>query len=142
MRRKKSSSKRRSPRRRRMGAISGAGMGSALYTIAGAVAAQAVTKFVPIANDKIKAAVPVALGLFLPKLIKGSVGQGLGTGMVAVGGLKLIQSFGVLSGLGGVDAPGYSVPSISAVYNKAGLVDNSYMTPAISGLAGLEELGA
>ena len=76
MRRRKSSSKRRSPRRRRgMGAIGKAGMGSALYTIAGAAAAAAVTKFVPIANDKIKAAVPLALGLFMPKLIKGNVGQ-------------------------------------------------------------------
>lgn len=140
MRRRKSSSKRRSPRRRRgMGAIGKAGMGSALYTIAGAAAAAAVTKFVPIANDKIKAAVPLALGLFMPKLIKGNVGQGLGAGMIAVGGLKLVQSFGVLNGVGGVDAPGYSVPSIAAVYNRAGMVDNSYVTPAI---AGLDEIGA
>lgn len=140
MRRRKSHSKKRSTRRRRgMGAVGKVGMSSALYTIAGAVAAQAVAKFVPITNEKIKAAIPVAVGLFLPKFIKGSVGQGLGNGMVALGGLKLIQSFGVLSGLGGVDAPGYSVPSISAIYNRAGIVDNSYATPAI---AGLEELGA
>jgi len=142
MRRRKSSSKRRTTRRRHIGAIGKAGMGTALYTIAGAAAAAAVVKFVPIANDKIKAAVPLALGLFLPRFIKGSVGQGLANGMVAVGGLKLVQSFGVLNGLGGVDAPQYSVPSISAIYNKSGLVDSSYMTPAISGLAGLEELGA
>lgn len=138
MRRRKSTPKRRSSRRR-MGAIGKAGMGTALYTIAGAIAAQAVTKYVPIGNDKIKAAIPFALGMFLPKLIKGSVGQGLGTGMVAVGGLKLIQSFGVLNGLGAVDAPGYSVPSIAAVYNRAGQTDNSYMTPSI---AGFDEIGA
>lgn len=140
MRRRKSSSKRRAPRRRRgMGAVGKAGMSSAIYTIAGAAAAAAVTKFVPIANDKIKAAVPLALGLFLPKFIKGSAGQGLAAGMVAVGGLKLVQSFGVLNGVGGVDAPGYQVPQIAAVYNRAGLVDSSYMTPAI---AGLDEIGA
>jgi hypothetical protein len=139
MRRRKSSSKRRAPRRRRgMGAVGGAGMTSALYTIAGAAAAAAVTKFVPIANEKVKAAVPLALGLFLPKFIKGNVGQGLGAGMVAVGGLKLAQSFGVLNGVGAVDGPGYSVPAISAVYNRSGLVDSSYMTPAI---AGMDEIG-
>ena len=139
MRRRKSHSKKRSPRRRRgMGAIGKASMGTALYTIAGAAAAAAVTKFVPIANDKIKAAVPLALGLFLPKMIKGNVGQGLANGMIAVGGLKLVQSFGVLNGVGGVDAPNYSVPSIAAVYNRSGLVDSSYVTPAI---AGLDEIG-
>jgi hypothetical protein len=139
MRRRKSHSKKRSPRRRRsMGGIKAAGMSSALYTIAGAAAAAAVTKFVPIANEKIKAAVPLAVGLFLPKFIKGNAGQGLAAGMVAVGGLKLVQSFGVLNGVGGVDGPNYSVPAISAVYNRSGLVDSSYMTPAI---AGMDEIG-
>jgi len=129
-------------RRRRM-----SGMGniassatSALYVIAGAAAAGYVTKLLPDSlNDKIKAAVPVAVGIALPMFLKSNLGQGLGQGMIAVGGLKLVQSFGVLNGIGMADSQ-YRVPVIGATYNRNGLVDSSmYVTPAI---AGLDEIGA
>jgi hypothetical protein len=122
--------------------MSGVGaMGSqvtnAVYTIAGAVAAGAVAKFLPSTmNDKLKAAVPVVVGIMLPKYLKGNIGAGVGAGMVAAGGLKLVQSFGILNGIGAY--AGYQVPQIAAAYNTNGLVDSSYMTPAI---AGLDELG-
>lgn len=136
MRRRKAA--KRSPRRRRMSGIGkvGGAASTVLYTVAGAAAAQLVGKFLPAAtNDKIKAAVPVAVGLFLPKFVKGAAGQGLAAGMIAVGGLKLVQSFGVLNGIGAVanDAD-YKAPMIAAYYNREGLVDKSYMTPSIAGL--------
>jgi hypothetical protein len=136
MRRRKAAKK--SPRRRRMSGIGkvGGAASTVLYTVAGAAAAQLVGKFLPAAtNDKIKAAVPVAVGLFLPKFVKGAAGQGLAAGMIAVGGLKLVQSFGVLNGIGAVanDAD-YKAPMIAAYYNREGLVDKSYMTPSIAGL--------
>jgi hypothetical protein len=136
MRRRKAAKK--SSRRRRMSGIGkvGGAASSVLYTVAGAAAAQLVGKFLPAAtNDKIKAAVPVAVGLFLPKFVKGAAGQGLAAGMIAVGGLKLVQSFGVLNGIGAVsnDAD-YKAPLIAAYYNREGLVDKSYMTPSIAGL--------
>ena len=136
MRRRKAA--RKSPRRRRMSGIGkvGGAASTVLYTVAGAAAAQLVGKFLPAAtNDKIKAAVPVAVGLFLPKFVKGAAGQGLAAGMIAVGGLKLVQSFGVLNGIGAVanDAD-YKAPMIAAYYNREGLVDKSYMTPSIAGL--------
>jgi hypothetical protein len=110
---------------------------SAVYTIAGAVAAGAVAKFLPATmNEKLKAAVPVVVGIMLPKYLKGNLGAGVGAGMVAAGGLKLVQSFGILNGIGAY--AGYQVPQIAAAYNTNGLVDSSYMTPAI---AGLDELG-
>jgi hypothetical protein len=106
---------------------------SAIYTIAGAVAAGAVAKFLPATmNDKLKAAVPVVVGIMLPKYLKGNIGQGVGAGMVAAGGLKLVQSFGILNGIGAY--AGYQVPQIAAAYNTNGLVDTSYMTPAIAGM--------
>jgi hypothetical protein len=136
MRRRKAA--KRSPRRRRMSGIGkvGGAASTVLYTVAGAAAAQLVGKFLPAAtNDKIKAAVPVAVGLFLPKFVKGAAGQGLAAGMIAVGGLKLVQSFGVLNGIGAMsnDAD-YKAPLIAAYYNREGLVDKSYMTPSIAGL--------
>lgn len=136
MRRRKAAKK--SPRRRRMSGIGkvGGAASTVLYTVAGAAAAQLVGKFLPAAtNDKIKAAVPVAVGLFLPKFVKGAAGQGLAAGMIAVGGLKLVQSFGVLNGIGAMsnDAD-YKAPLIAAYYNREGLVDKSYMTPSIAGL--------
>lgn len=136
MRRRKAAKK--SSRRRRMSGIGkvGGAATSVLYTVAGAAAAQLVGRFLPAAtNDKIKAAVPVAVGLFLPKFVKGAAGQGLAAGMIAVGGLKLVQSFGVLNGIGAVsnDAE-YKAPMIAAYYNREGLVDKSYMTPSIAGL--------
>lgn len=138
-RRKKAS--RKTTRRRKMSGIGAVGSmaSSVLYAVAGGVMAGAVTKYLPASlNDKVKSAVPVAVGLFLPKFLKGNAGAGIGAGMVAVGGLKLIQSFGVLNGIAGIDQPGYQVPAISGNY-APGTLDSAYMTPAI---AGLDELGA
>lgn len=60
---------------------------------AGAIGSGFVTKFVPIQNDKIKAAVPLALGfLLLGK--KGILGD-VGAGMIAGGSIALGQSFGI-----------------------------------------------
>jgi hypothetical protein len=136
MRRRKAAKK--SPRRRRMSGMGkvGGAASTVLYTVAGAAAAQLVGKFLPAAtNDKIKAAIPVAVGLFLPKFVKGAAGQGLAAGMIAVGGLKLVQSFGVLNGIGAVSSNvDYKAPAIAAYYNREGLVDKSYMTPSIAGL--------
>ena len=136
MRRRKAA-KRKSPRRRRMSGMGkvGGAASSVLYTVAGAAAAQLVGKVLPAGfNDKIKAAVPVAVGLFLTKFVKGPAGQGLAAGMIAVGGLKLVQSFGILNGIGAMADVDYKTPMIAAYYNREGLVDKSYMTPSIAGL--------
>ena len=142
MPRRKKAKKATSRRRRSMSGIGkvGSTATSALYVIAGAAAAGYVTKMLPATlSDKVKAAIPVAAGLILPRFIKSNLGQGLGAGMVAVGGLKLVQSFGVLNGIGYADNS-YSVPMVGATYNRSGLVDASqYVTPSI---AGLDELGA
>ena len=136
MARRKRATKKSSYRRRRMSGVGAMGsqITGALYTIAGAVAAGAVTKFLPATmNDKLKAAVPVVVGIMLPKYLKGNIGQGIGAGMVATGGLKLVQSFGILNGIGGGYA-GYQVPQVAGHYNNAGQMDTSYMTPSIAGM--------
>lgn len=60
---------------------------------AGAVASGFVVSKLPIENDKLKAAVPVALGIFL--MTRKGIIADLGAGMVAGGFLKLAQSFGI-----------------------------------------------
>lgn len=136
--RRKSYKRKSAPRRRRkmsgIGAVGSTAM-SVAYTIAGGVAAQLVGKVLPAGfNAKIGAAIPLAAGIFLPKFVKGPVGEGLANGMLAVGGLKLLQSFGVLNGIGALPYSDYSTPMIAATYNREGLVDTSYMTPSIAGL--------
>ena len=57
---------------------------------AGAVAAGFVSSKIPVENDKLKAAAPLALGIFL--MTRKGIVADLGAGMVAGGALKLAQS--------------------------------------------------
>jgi len=106
MARRKKTSKKRVTRKRskRMGAA-GSTLTNALFTIAGGVAARFVSNTIngTKLNDSYKKYVasvaPIAVGIFLPKFIKSDMGKALGTGMIAVGGLGLVQSTGVLSGM-------------------------------------------
>lgn len=59
----------------------------------GAIAAGFVSKYVPVENDKVKAAAPLLLGVFL--MTRKGIIADLGAGMVAGGALKLAQSFGI-----------------------------------------------
>ena len=54
-------------------------------------------------DPKIIAAGQVALGVFMPKLIKSKIGADLGSGMIAMGGYGLAQSLGVVSGIGAME---------------------------------------
>jgi hypothetical protein len=114
MARRKKTSKKRVTRRRskRMGAVNMAGgLTSALFTIAGGVAARFVSNTINGTNldasykGYVAAAAPIAVGLFLPKFLKNDMGKALGTGMIAVGGLELVQSTGVLKGIDGMEMP-------------------------------------
>ena len=97
--------------RRRHSAMHGIGgsVASAAYIAGGAVLAQVlVQKFVaPMTAGQtsttaglINGAVPIALGYLTPKFIKGDVGAKLGAGMIAVGGLNLVKTTGLIAGIG------------------------------------------
>jgi len=94
--------KRYTPRRRsskRMGAIGKSFFMDAAGLIVGAAAARVLTsspKILPNLDPKIKSAGVLAIGAFFPKLLKGSLGQSIGSGMVAAGGLGLLQATNVL----------------------------------------------
>ena len=101
-RRKKRSVSRRKTRSRRMGAMNKGFIMDALGLVAGAVAGRILTsspKILPNVNAKIKSAGVIAVGLFFPKLIKGEIGKSIGSGMVAVGGLGLLQSTGLIGAI-------------------------------------------
>jgi len=110
-RRKSHAKKRHHTKRRRHSALHGIGgsVASAAYIAGGAVLAQVlVQKFVaPMTTGQtsttqglINGAVPVALGILTPKFIKGDIGAKLGAGMIAVGGLNLVKTTGLVSGIG------------------------------------------
>lgn len=129
MARRKSHKKRHhTSRRRRHHRMAGIGgtLASAAYIIGGGVIAQAVSGAISKATASssmsamtkglLNGAVPIAAGIFTPKFIKGDVGAKLGAGMIAVGGLKLVQAAGVLNGLGAIMNPYRNMP----VQNIAG----------------------
>jgi len=95
---KKTHSKRRHSK---MGAID---MQNILGVVAGAVVAGYLDKIIPATIDKkISSAGKIAVGILLPNLAKGgkmkSALAGVGSGMIAVGSVNLLQGFGVLSGM-------------------------------------------
>ncbi len=93
--------------RRRRGSVgaTGAGMSQALAMVAGAVIGRVVsTKFADKVNPKILAGGQIALGLFLPKLVKNKFATGIGQGMIVNGGVSVLQSFGVISAISGIGA--------------------------------------
>jgi hypothetical protein len=82
-----------------MGAIGKSFFMDAAGLIVGAAAARVLTsspKILPNLDPKIKSVGVLAIGAYFPKLLKGSFGQSIGSGMVAAGGLGLLQATNVL----------------------------------------------
>lgn len=74
-----------------------------LSVVGGAVIAGYINKLIPAkVNDKVVAGGKVALGIALPMLSKSgatkNILSGVGAGMIAVGSVDLLKSFGALSG--------------------------------------------
>ena len=70
-----------------------------LGVVAGAVAGGYLNKIVPATiNDKVLAGGKVALGIALPMFWKKPIANGIGAGLLAVGSVDLLKSFGALSG--------------------------------------------
>ena len=90
-------------RRRRSSKMGGIDTTNILGVVAGAVVAGYLNKIVGNkVNDKVLAGGKVALGIALPMLFKSgstkNIMAGVGSGMVAVGSVDLLKSFGALSG--------------------------------------------
>lgn len=90
-----------SRRSRRMGAVGGTKLMDMLAVVGGAAAAGLLSqRLFPTMDEKIKNVAVVGVGSFLiPKVVKGSLGNALGMGMVAAGGLGLLRNFNVIQGV-------------------------------------------
>tara|TARA_R110000868_G_scaffold74579_4_gene215542 strand:- start:1747 stop:2175 length:429 start_codon:yes stop_codon:yes gene_type:complete len=101
-RRKKRSAPSRRRKSRKMGAMGKSFLMDAAGLVAGAAAARILTssgKILPNLDAKIKSAGVIAIGAFLPKFVKGSFGKSIGDGMIAAGGIGLLQATNVLGAI-------------------------------------------
>lgn len=65
---------------------------TAVGVIGGAIAGKMVMNFVPVDDDRIKAAIPLVAGFFLSGQ-KNEIAKGAGYGMMATGGMSLAAAF-------------------------------------------------
>lgn len=127
-RRKKATPKRRTSRRRRVGAVGMSGVSDALFVIGGAAVGHFISKLIPVDKPAIKSAIVLGAGIFLPKFIKNPMLSKMAPGLVAYGGLNLLQNTGILKGVPMLG--GYSYNTLPESNMVAGLPANT----AISGL--------
>jgi len=102
MARRKKSSKKRYSRKRSVGAIIGKNsIMNVVGIAAGAAAGRIVSQKLELGNlnPTVKSAGTIVLGMFFPKLMKGSFGQSIGTGMIAAGALGVMQGTNILQGI-------------------------------------------
>jgi len=109
----------------------------AVGLVGGAFAARILTsspKVLPKIEPKLKSAGVIALGVFLPKFVKSSLGKSIGNGMIAAGGLGLLQA----SGLVGQIEESLDMP-VSVMAGDDLSVIAGYSPDNLSVIAGMEE---
>lgn len=77
-------------------------------------------------NPKAVAGGKVALGVALPMFMKNRLGQGLGAGMIAVGSVDLLRSFGVISG-------DFDIPVINGAEFGEDVLGADFDIPVVNG---------
>jgi hypothetical protein len=136
-RKKRSAPARRRRSGKKMGAIGKGFFMDAAGLVVGAAAARVLTssgKILPNVDPKIKSAGVIAIGAFFPKLLKGSFGKSIGDGMVAAGGLGLLQATNVL---GAIDQA-MEIP-VSVMAGDDLSVISGYSQDNLSVIAGMDE---
>lgn len=135
MKRRKSKKRMSGVRRKRSRSMGAIDTTNILGVVGGALIAGYLNKIVPTTVDsRLLAGGKVALGIALPMFVKSgatkNILSGVGSGMVAVGSVDLLKSFGVLSGT-------FDLPVINGNILGAGDVLSGYDLPTING----EEFG-
>lgn len=105
--------------------------------IIGSAAARVLTsspKILPNLDPKIKSVGVLVLGAFFPKLLKGGLGKSIGDGMIAAGGLGLLQATNVLGAIDNAMEIPVSVMAGDDLSVMAG-----YSPDNLSVIAGMEE---
>jgi hypothetical protein len=152
-RKKVTAKKTTTKRRRRMGAISGDAKSLLMQTlggVAGAVVGSYAGKMISdmvaknMENSEkytpyIEGGVQVAIGFFLPKLIKqqSPLIKGVQMGMMINGGVTIVKATGALDSLAttGAIPSGYNTPMVAGVDSYGNLSDaRSMNTPMVAGI--------
>ena len=98
---KRKTHRRKTGHHRRMSGVKGGAIMEVIAIAGGAIAAKFIIKSLAgKMNDKMLNGIVLAGGVFLPKFVKGDFGKGLGAGMIAAGSVGMLNSFGVLQGIG------------------------------------------
>jgi len=131
MKRRKSKKRMSGVRRKRSRSMGAIDTTNILGVVGGALIAGYLNKIVPTTIDsKLLAGGKVALGIALPMFVKSGATKniltGVGSGMIAVGSVDLLKSFGVLSGT-------FDLPVINGNILGAGSVLSGYDLPVING---------
>lgn len=131
MKRRKSKKRMSGVRRKRSRSIGAIDTTNILGVVGGALIAGYLNKIVPTTIDsRLLAGGKVALGVALPMFVKSgatkNILSGVGSGMIAVGSVDLLKSFGVLSGT-------FDLPVINGEILGAGQVLSGFDLPVING---------
>jgi hypothetical protein len=131
MKRRKSKKRMSGVRRKRSRSMGAIDTTNILGVVGGALIAGYLNKIVPTTVDsKLLAGGKVALGIALPMFVKSGATKniltGVGSGMIAVGSVDLLKSFGVLSGT-------FDLPVINGNILGSGSVLSGYDLPVING---------
>jgi len=138
---KKHHAKKHTTKRRRKMSGGMAGMlTQAVGLVGGAVAARILTnssKILPQIDAKIKDAAVIGLGLYFPKLVKGPIGASVGAGMIAMGGLALVQSTGAIAGIDDmIPASFMAGDDLSVIAGDLSVISGDYSQDNLSVIAG------
>lgn len=141
--RKKKSHGTRRRRHHRMGAVNLQSVGMKVVGIAAsAFADNLARKNFTSLSPKILGAVEIAAGVFLPKFVKGPIGEGLSDGLIAVGTISLLKQFSVISGVGATPVPA-RVPLRRNAFNPAapaiGAAGRAYLNENVGEMPYMDE---
>ena len=132
MARKRKHSRRRSRSHRRMsglGAVRNIDFTNIAGIVAGAALAGYANKLVgdmATKNPKAVAGGKVALGVALPMCIKNDLVKGIGAGMIAVGSIDLLRSFGVIAG-------DFDIPVVNGAEFGEDVLGGDFDIPVVNG---------
>ena len=133
-------------RKKRIGGINGKSVGMRILGIAGsAFADNLARKNFTSLSPLILGVIEVGAGIFIPKFVKGDLGQGVGDGLIAVGTIALLKNFNVISGIGAVTIrPDQRVPirNLSGYQASApaiGAAGKAYLTDTVGSMPSMEQ---
>ena len=140
MKKNRKAKKHTTKRRRKMSGGMQGMLTQAVGLVGGAVAARFLTNspnILPKIDGKIKSAAAIGLGLYFPKLVKGPIGASVGAGMVAMGGLALVQSTGVIGEIDDmIPASFMAGDDLSVIAGDLSVISGDYSEDNLSVIAG------